>query len=358
MSAPSSIGSREQRRAGVVDEQRQAVGVRDVRDGADVGDVEPRVADRLEVEEAGVVVDGGGVVRRVGAVDEPDLDAQLGQGVVEQVVGPAVEAGAADDVLAGAGDVEDRQRLGRLAGREPERPDAALERGDPLLEHAGRRVHDPGVDVPELLEPEQPGGVRGVVEDVGGRGVDRHGAGVGRGVGDLAGVEGLGLGAKVAEAVGVEAHLAGSPVGCVVGGRVVEGPWGVWLGGYPSLVPENNKAANPSGSRPRDLGSEIPAVTCCWSARRYSAPVLRTTGPPTHAHQPGNGGVAHQAAHAEGRAPFASSPGVARNRNATVGWPAVEGPPLPVREPGAGQPLVAALGAGEAFGALPFQNQP
>ena len=36
---------------------------------------------------------------------------------------------------------------------------------------------------------------------------------------------------------------------------------GVGLGGYPSLWPENRRAANPRGSRPRDLGSEIPAVT-------------------------------------------------------------------------------------------------
>jgi len=35
----------------------------------------------------------------------------------------------------------------------------------------------------------------------------------------------------------------------------------VLLGGYPSLLPENKEAANLHGSRPRDLGSEIPAVT-------------------------------------------------------------------------------------------------
>ena len=77
-----------------------------------------------------------------------------------------------------------------------ERRDAALERGDALLEDVGRRVHDPGVDVPELLEPEQPRGVRGVVEDVARGGVDRDGAGVRRRVGLLAGVEGPGLGAE------------------------------------------------------------------------------------------------------------------------------------------------------------------
>ena len=72
--------------------------------------------------------------------------------------------------------------------------DATLERGDALLEHVVGRVHDPGVDVPELLEPEQPCGVVGVVEDVARGGVDRDGPGVGRGVGLLAGVERLRLG--------------------------------------------------------------------------------------------------------------------------------------------------------------------
>ena len=193
------------------------------------------------------VVDGGGVVGRVAAVHELHRDAELRQGVVEQVVGAAVEAGAADDVLAGAGDVEDRQRLGRLPGREAQGRDAALERRDALLEDARRGVHDPGVDVPELLEPEEPGGVRGVVEDVGGRGVDRDRAGVGRGVGDLAGVEGLGLGTKGAEAVRVEAHLVVLR-GVCRGWSVVwssRGPWGSSSAATRRLWPENKEAANP-----------------------------------------------------------------------------------------------------------------
>jgi hypothetical protein len=35
---------------------------------------------------------------------------------------------------------------------------------DSLLEYVCRRIHDPGVDVPEFLEPEQVGGVLGAVE--------------------------------------------------------------------------------------------------------------------------------------------------------------------------------------------------
>ena len=54
-----------------------------------------------------------------------------------------------------------------------QRRDAALERGEALLQHVVRRVHDAGVDVAQFLEREQVGGVLGV--ELVGRGlVDRH----------------------------------------------------------------------------------------------------------------------------------------------------------------------------------------
>ena len=164
---------REQRREGVVHDDRHAAGVGDVGDRRQVVDVEARVADQLEEDRLGLLVDRPPEGRRIGAVHEGRGDADLGQRVGEQVVGPAVERRRADEVVAGAGEVEDRERLGRLAGGHAERGHAALERGDPLLEDVRRRVHDPGVDVPELLEPEQPRRVRGVVEDVARGRVDR-----------------------------------------------------------------------------------------------------------------------------------------------------------------------------------------
>ena len=45
--------------------------------------------------------------------------------------------------------------LCRLSGGERERTDAPFERGDALFEDICRRVHDSGVDVAELLQPEQ-----------------------------------------------------------------------------------------------------------------------------------------------------------------------------------------------------------
>ena len=134
MSAPCSIG---RHRYGVghrvVDDQRHARLVRDAGDRLDVEDVAARVADRLGEEQLGVRPHGGAPrVEVVRVLDEGDLDAELGQRVVEQVVGAAVERRAGDDVVAGPGEVEDRQRLGRLAGGDRDRRDAALERGDAL----------------------------------------------------------------------------------------------------------------------------------------------------------------------------------------------------------------------------------
>jgi hypothetical protein len=93
-------------------------------------------------------------------------------------VRPAVEGRRGYERIAGLRDVEDREHLRRLTARQPDRRDATLERGHPLLEDVGRRVHDPGVDVPEFLKPEQPRRVVGVVEGEARRLVDGDRAGV------------------------------------------------------------------------------------------------------------------------------------------------------------------------------------
>ena len=170
-------------------------GVRDLGDPFEVEDVALRVADGLAVERLGVRADRRlPRVEVVGVVDERDLDAHLRERVVQLVVRAAVERRARHDVPAVLGEVEQRDRLRGLAARRRQRADATLERGDPLLEHRLGRVHDPGVDVAELGEAEQVGGVLGVAEDERGRLVDRHrpcaGGGVGLGTGvHLTGLE-------------------------------------------------------------------------------------------------------------------------------------------------------------------------
>jgi hypothetical protein len=54
---------------GVVYDQRNAVGVGDLRQCLEVGDVEARVADGLDIDRLGVGIDGALEIRRVVALD-------------------------------------------------------------------------------------------------------------------------------------------------------------------------------------------------------------------------------------------------------------------------------------------------
>ena len=162
----------------VVDNDRQPVAVGDVGDGLEVGDVVPGIPDRFEIDGPGVVVDERGDRVDVVAVGELHVDAQPREGDLELVVGASVQVARRYDVAARAHEGRHRQKLGRLPAGGRQRRDAALERGHALLEDVARRVHDAGIDVAELLQRKQLTGVLGVVERVGGRGVDRDGAGV------------------------------------------------------------------------------------------------------------------------------------------------------------------------------------
>ena len=152
-------------------------------------DRELRIGQRLGVVAAGLGVGGAAEILRIGGIDEAALDAHRAHRVREQVPGAAVEVGRADEIVAGVADVLHREQRGRLARGQRQRRDAAFERGDALLQHGLRRVHDAGVDVAELLEREQVGGMLGRIELVGRRLIDRHRDRVGRRIGAIAGMQ-------------------------------------------------------------------------------------------------------------------------------------------------------------------------
>jgi hypothetical protein len=186
-----------QDRAGsVVHDQRNAERTADIRDFLDREHLQLRVGQRFRVIGAGLLVGRLAEILRVGRVDEAHLDALSFECVREQVPSAAVEIGRADDVVARLGDVLDRHRGGGLSGAHSQRRDAAFERGDALLKHGVRRVHDAGVDIAEFLQPEQVGGVLGAAELIGRRLVDRHCHRPRRRVGSIATAmqsEGLGI---------------------------------------------------------------------------------------------------------------------------------------------------------------------
>ncbi len=102
------------------------------------------------------------------------LPAEILEGVIELVDRAAVELGRGDEFVAGLHQRVEDDRLRGVAGGDGERRRRALERGDALFQRRGRRVGDAGVDVAERLQAEQRGGVVDVVEDEGGRLVDRR----------------------------------------------------------------------------------------------------------------------------------------------------------------------------------------
>src|SRR5690606_19525405 len=143
------------RTEGVVDDEGDAVSMGDVGERLEVRDVVLRVADRLDVDRLGVVLDRGFEVGRIVTLDESHLPAEPGECDLELVVRPSVQVGGRHQMVTCLHERGEREQLRRLAGRGGDRGAASLEGGDPLLEAFVRRVHDPGVEVPDLLEAEQ-----------------------------------------------------------------------------------------------------------------------------------------------------------------------------------------------------------
>ena len=181
------------RRRRVVDDQRHAELLADGRNLGDREDVQLRIGQGLRIVGPGPFV--GRAAERLGilGIDEAHLDAHGLEGVGEEIPGAAVEVGRADDVVAGLGDVLDRDRGRGLAGAHRQGGGAAFHGRDALLEHIAGRVHDPGVDIAELFQGEEVDGVFGAVELIGGGLVDRHGDRAGGRVGAVAGMQGDGF---------------------------------------------------------------------------------------------------------------------------------------------------------------------
>ncbi len=101
----------------------------------------------------------------VGRVRPRDVPIELLERVIELVDRAAVELAAGDELIARLQERVEGEELRRVPRGDGERGGAAFERGDAPFEHRLRRVGDARVDVAERFEPEQRGGVVGVVED-------------------------------------------------------------------------------------------------------------------------------------------------------------------------------------------------
>ena len=111
----------------------------------------------------------------------------------QEIDAAAIERGGGDDMLAGAEERRDGKMQRRHSARRAHRADALLERGEPLLQHRGRRIGDARVDMAGALEVEQTGRMIGVVEQVRRGLVDRDRARTRDGIGVLSGMQAQGL---------------------------------------------------------------------------------------------------------------------------------------------------------------------
>ncbi len=176
---PAEVGGRE----GVVNHQRHVGIMGDLGHCFDIEHVHARIADGLGVEEPRLRCNRFAEILRLIRVDEDGVDTEPAEADVELRVGAAVERAGGDDLVARAEQAGDRQELRGLSAGGGEAGDTAFERGHALFENARGRIHDAGVDIPELLQVEKSGGVFGVIEDVRSRLIDGHGARVTGGVG-------------------------------------------------------------------------------------------------------------------------------------------------------------------------------
>ena len=102
--------------------------------GLELGHVVARVADALNVDGLGLVVDGGGDVGGAVARDELGVDAEAREEDLELVICAAVQVRCRHNVVARVRQGGDGHELRSLARRGRHGSDTALERGDPLLE--------------------------------------------------------------------------------------------------------------------------------------------------------------------------------------------------------------------------------
>lgn len=166
---------------GVVDNEGDTLLLADLGNALEIGDVVLGVADGLDVDGFGLVVDGGGDVRGVVTLDKLGGDTKAGEHDLELVVGTAVEVRGGDDVVTGLGKGGDGHELGGLAGGGGDGSDTTFKGGHSLLKDIdgglGRsaassrnglntHVTDTGVDVAKLLEPKKTGTLGRVVKDI------------------------------------------------------------------------------------------------------------------------------------------------------------------------------------------------
>src|SRR5215469_5670837 len=133
---------------GVVDDEGDAMLVRDLGQPLEIAYVSSGIPNTLAKQRTRLAIDESLERVRLVALSESRADPELREDVRKQRMSCTVELWDRNDVLTGAGYVKDGVMQGRLPGTYAERPDPALQRSNAALEHIVRRVADPPVTMP------------------------------------------------------------------------------------------------------------------------------------------------------------------------------------------------------------------
>ena len=222
---------------GVVHEDGHGAGqgVGRLHNGGHVGHVYQRVSDGLNVPELGLGRGGRHKGVNVVVLHEGGLDAQVAQGVQEDVPGAAVQGVGGHDLVPGAHQVGDGQDLRRVTGGDCDCASRALNGGDARGHGVRGGVGQAAVDVARAAEGELGSAVLGVLELEGRGGVDGQRGGAGGWVGRQAGVDlqGVKVLLDVGCECGVEFERHDVPLSVEFPYGALRGARGVFaLGGY------------------------------------------------------------------------------------------------------------------------------
>ena len=170
------------RSEGVVDDHRNLVLVGDFRNSLNVRDVGIGIAESLDQDKLGVVLDGSLNFVQVVDIHEGGIHTEGAKGVLQQVVGTAIDGALCHHVVALTGEGRNGVSKGCRTGCNGKACDASFQGGDTLFKNVLGGVGEASVDVARVFQVETVGGMLGAVEHVGGGLVDRNSAGIGGGV--------------------------------------------------------------------------------------------------------------------------------------------------------------------------------
>ena len=184
---------------GIVHNDRQAVLVGNLGDCVDVGDIGVGVAQRLQIDNGGVVLNCALDLFEIMSIDKGRLNTKLRKRMLKQIVRTTVDGLLSNHMVTGL-----RKRLDGIGNGSSTRRDgkarhAALERGDTILKDALSRIGQAPVNVAGIGQAKAIGSMLGVAEDIARGLINGHSASIGCGIGaflanmQLKGIEAKGM---------------------------------------------------------------------------------------------------------------------------------------------------------------------